>query len=162
MGCHVLSMSFSDIVSGLALSNIQHHHHHHHHHHRLPHSHQVWTHPELGHCLQLPSSLCPVLQACQTIKPPATCQCRCAILTSPSSSLTWDEHRQSAKGPCQSTFRGKPFCYVETPSSCPDLAKSSRWLLCILNMTIAMTMMTTEITMTMAEMNMLQCREMRT
>ena len=87
--------------------------------------HQVWTHPELGHCLQLPSSLCPVLQACQTIKPPATCQCRSSL----SSSFTWDEHRQSAKGPCRSSFQGKPFCYVETPSSCPDLAKSSRWSL---------------------------------
>ena len=86
-------------------------------------SHQVWTHPELGHCLQLPSSLCPVLQACQTIKPPATCQCRSSL----SSSFTWDEHRQSAKGPCRSSFQGKPFCYVEIPSSCPDLAKSSRW-----------------------------------
>jgi len=70
---------------------------------------EVWTYPELGHCLQLPSSLCPALQACQTIKPPATCQCR-----------------PSAKGPCRSSFQGKPFCYVETPSSCPDLTKSSR------------------------------------
>jgi len=71
---------------------------------------EVWTFPELGHCLQLPSGLCPALQACQTIKPPATCQCR-----------------PSAKGPCRSNFQGKPFCYVEIPSSCPDLSKSSRW-----------------------------------